>query len=183
MLVDPLVQSRTLMWFRVRGQASGHSAPAPPEPASEPAEQPSHVAWHSGNTVGFPVRGTRPARDQEPHRRVPAQATDAPEVGRAGAARSEVPDERRKVREMCGWDLCGGRKVLEAVQREGPQRAISEGLSNPSLLGTGEHGAAIVAEERLRGLGASAPPPHLHLHGLDLEGPCPRRGRGLRSRC
>lgn len=93
MLVDPSVQSRTLMRLRLRGQASGHFAPAPPKPASEPAEQPSHLAWHSGNTAGFPVRGLD--RLEIRRRTVVCARRPIPEVGQASAARSEAPHERR----------------------------------------------------------------------------------------
>lgn len=93
MLVDPSVQSRTLMRLRLRGQASGHFAPAPPKPASEPAEQPSHLAWHSGNTAGFPVRGLD--RLEIRRRTVVCARRPIPEVGQASAARSEAPDKRR----------------------------------------------------------------------------------------
>jgi hypothetical protein len=119
------------------GQSSGHFSPASPEPAPKPAEQPSHPAWQSGNTAGFL---TRPTRDQQPRRRVPARATGAAELGQAGPICSEVPDEGREVREMCGWDLCGAREMLQAVHRKGPRRTLPEDLSDPGLLGAGEHG-------------------------------------------
>jgi len=119
------------------GQSSGHFSPASREPAPKPAEQPSHPAWQSGNTAGFL---TRPTRDQQPRRRVPARATGAAELGQAGPICSEVPDEGREVREMCGWDLCGAREMLQAVHRKGPRRTLPEDLSDPGLLGAGEHG-------------------------------------------
>jgi len=96
--------------------------------------------------VAFLAGRTRPARDQQPRRRVPARATGAAEVGQAGPARSEVPNEGRQVREMRGWDLCGGRQMLEAVHRRHPRLVIPEDLSDPSLLGAREHGGAIVVE-------------------------------------
>lgn len=77
---------------------------------------------------------------------MPARLTDAAEVGLAGPARSEVPDEGGEVPEMCGWDLCGGRQMLQAVRRKSPRSVTPEDLSNPSLLGAGEHGGAMVAE-------------------------------------
>ena len=125
------------MRLRLGGQSSGHFPPASPEPAPQPAEQPSHPAWQSGNTAGFL---TRPTRDQQPRRRVPARATGAAELGQAGPICSEVPDEGREVREMCGWDLCGAREMLQAVHRKGPRRTLPEDLSDPGLLGAGEHG-------------------------------------------
>jgi hypothetical protein len=119
------------------GQSSGHFSPASHEPAPKPAEQPSHPARQSGNTAGFL---TRPTRDQQPRRRVPARATGAAELGQAGPICSEVPDEGREVREMCGWDLCGAREMLQAVHRKAPRRTLPEDLSDPGLLGSGEHG-------------------------------------------
>ncbi len=68
------------------------------------------------------------------------RATDAAEVGVAGPARSEIPDEGCKVREMSGRDLCGGCQMLEAICRKRPRRVIPEDLSDPNLLGAGEHG-------------------------------------------
>jgi hypothetical protein len=79
---------------------------------------------------------------------VGARATDAAELGLAGPTRSKVPDERREVREMGGWDLSGGRQMLQAVRRLGPRQVTPEDLSDPSLLSAGEHGAAIVVDPR-----------------------------------
>ena len=75
-----------------------------------------------------------------------AGATEAAELGLAGPARPEVPDEGREVAEMRGWDLGAGRQVLKAVRRKRPHRGTPEDLSDSSLLGAGEHGAAIVVE-------------------------------------
>ena len=36
--------------------------------------------------------------------------------------------------------------MLQAIRLEGPRRVIPEDVADPSLLGTGEHGAAMVAE-------------------------------------
>jgi hypothetical protein len=38
--------------------------------------------------------------------------------------------------------------MLQAVRLDGPRRVIRQGVSDSRLLGTGEHGGAIVAEER-----------------------------------
>jgi hypothetical protein len=80
-----------------------------------------------------------------------ARLTDAAEVGMAGPARSEVPDEGREVREMCGWDLCRGRQMLQAVRQKSPRSVTPEDLSDPSLLGAGEHGGVMVAEQHPAG--------------------------------
>jgi hypothetical protein len=63
-----------------------------------------------------------------------ARVTEAAEVGVAGAARSEVPDKGREVREMGGRDLCGGRQMLQTVRQNVPRRVTPEDLSDPSLL-------------------------------------------------
>jgi hypothetical protein len=47
---------------------------------------------------------------------------------------------------MSGRDLHGGGQVLEAIRLDGPRRVIGEDVADPGLLGTGEHGAAMVAE-------------------------------------
>jgi hypothetical protein len=75
---------------------------------------------------------------------VVARTTDAAELGLAGPARSEVPDEGREVGEMGLRDLGGSRQVLQAVRRQSPRHVTLEDLTDSSLLGTGEHGAAIV---------------------------------------
>ena len=75
-----------------------------------------------------------------------ARPADAAELGLAGPARSEVPDEGREIGEMGLRDLGGGRQMLEAVRSKGPRRAAPEKVLNASLLGAGEHGAAIVVD-------------------------------------
>jgi hypothetical protein len=77
---------------------------------------------------------------------VVAQATDAAELSLAGPARSKVPDEGGEVSEMGGRDLCADRQMLQAVRRTGPRQVAPEDLSDSSLLGAGEHDAAIVVE-------------------------------------
>ena len=48
--------------------------------------------------------------------------------------------------------------MLQAERRDGPRRVIREDVADPSLLGTGEHGAAIVAEQhRVGQLGLRLP--------------------------
>jgi hypothetical protein len=49
---------------------------------------------------------------------------------------------------MAGRDLHGGGQMLEAIRLDGPRRVIRQDVSDPGLLGTGEHGGGIVAEER-----------------------------------
>jgi len=77
---------------------------------------------------------------------VPARTTGAAVLSLAGPVLPESADEGREIREMGGWDLGGGGQVLEAIRLDGPRQVIPEDLSDASLLGTGEHGAAMVAE-------------------------------------
>jgi hypothetical protein len=77
---------------------------------------------------------------------VVARPADAAELGLAGPARSEVPDEGREIGEMGLRDLGGSRKMLQAVRRKSPRWLTPEDLSDSSLLGAGEHGAAIVVD-------------------------------------
>ena len=58
----------------------------------------------------------------------------------------QAPNECRQVCQMARRDPHGGGQVLEAIGLDGPRRVINEDLSDPGLLGTGEHGAAMVAE-------------------------------------
>jgi hypothetical protein len=96
------------MRLRLGGQASGHFPTARLEPAPDPAKQPSHPAWHSRNLAGFLAGRTRPGRDQQPRRRVPARTTGAAILSLTGSAVSEPPDEGREIREMRDGDVCGG---------------------------------------------------------------------------
>jgi len=48
--------------------------------------------------------------------------------------------------------------MLETIRLEGPRRIIAEDLSHPTLLGTGEHGAAMVAERAGEGQRANSCP-------------------------
>jgi hypothetical protein len=48
---------------------------------------------------------------------------------------------------MGDGDLCGGGQMLQAIRLDDPRQVIPEDLSDPGLLGTGEHGAAMVAEQ------------------------------------
>jgi hypothetical protein len=77
---------------------------------------------------------------------VVARTTDAAELGLAGPARPEVPDEGGEVGEMGGRDLGGSRQMLQAVRRQSPRHVALKDLTDSSLLGTGEHGAAIVVD-------------------------------------
>jgi hypothetical protein len=76
-----------------------------------------------------------------------SRPADAAELGLAGPARSKVPDEGREVGEMSGRNLGGSRQMFQAVRRQNPRRVTPEDLSDSSLLGAGEHGAGIVAEQ------------------------------------
>jgi hypothetical protein len=77
---------------------------------------------------------------------VVTRVTDAAELRLAGPARSEVPDEGREAGEMGGRNLGGSRQTLQAVRRKSPRHVTLEDLTDSSLLGTGEHGAAIVVD-------------------------------------
>jgi len=79
---------------------------------------------------------------------MPVRVTDAAVAGLATPVRPETPDKGREVRQMCGWDLGGDRQMLQTVRRKSPRHVLAENLSDPSLLGAGEHGAAIVVEAR-----------------------------------
>lgn len=100
---------------------------------------------------------------------MPTGTTGAPVLGPAGPGRPEIPDEGRKIREMGDRDLYGGGQVLEAICLNDPRRMIGEDLANPSLLGAGEHGAAMVAER----VGVGQPPPSSL---PSLWGTCTRSG-------
>jgi hypothetical protein len=67
-------------------------------------------------------------------------------LGLTGPVLPKSPDEGREICEMGGGDLCGDGQMLQAIRLDGPRRVIGEDLSDLSLLGTGEHGAAMVAE-------------------------------------
>ncbi len=82
---------------------------------------------------------------------MPGGVTDAAILGLAGPVLPEGPDEGRQVCKMAKRDLDSDREVLKAVRLDGPRRVTSEDLSDPSLLGTGEHGGATVAEGRCVG--------------------------------
>jgi len=139
------------MRFRVGGQPADHISPAPPEPAPKPADQPSHSAWHSRDTAGFLVGRTRPGRDQQPRRRVPARTTGAAVLSLAGPGHPEIPDEGREIREVGDGDICGGREMLQAERLDGPRQVIPEDLSDPSFLGAGEHGGRYRSRSAPRG--------------------------------
>ena len=79
---------------------------------------------------------------------MPARTAGAPVLSLAGPVLPEFPDEGREIREMGGWDLGGGGQMLQAICLDGPRRVIDEDVADPGLLGAGEHGGGIVAEER-----------------------------------
>ena len=49
---------------------------------------------------------------------------------------------------MAGRDPRGGGQTLQAIRLDHPRCVVGEDLSDPSLLGTGEHGTAIPADRR-----------------------------------
>jgi hypothetical protein len=76
-------------------------------------------------------------------------------------------------------DLGGSRQMLQAVRGKSPRHVTIEDLTDTSLLGTGEHGTAIVVDPPYVGqwprmLGLRLPPPlalpvvrHLHFEPLE----------------
>jgi hypothetical protein len=72
--------------------------------------------------------------------------TDAAVTGLAGAVLSRAPNEHRQVCQMSGPDLHGGGQMFRAIRLDDPRRVVGEDDSDPSLLSTGEHGVAIVAD-------------------------------------
>ena len=65
-----------------------------------------------------------------------------------------------------------GRQMLQAVRRKSPRSVTPEDLSDPSLLGAGEHGGAMVAEQHHAGQRPGAWPP-----ALEKEARFPFRGK------
>jgi hypothetical protein len=58
---------------------------------------------------------------------------------------------------MFARDLhCGG-QMFQAIRLDDPRRMVAENVADPGLLGTGEHGAAMVAERA--GVGQRGPYP------------------------
>jgi len=163
------------MLARLRGQLSGHVPPAPPEPAPKPAEQPSHLAWRSGNMAAPLARVRTPRRhrirrapDQQPHRHMPVRVTDAAVAGLASTVRSETSDKGREVGQMCGWDVCGG-------PPDAPDNTLGESPSGDSRgslghepPGRGRAWRGYRSRPAPRGPVASA---HLQTLGLRLSGP------------
>ena len=82
---------------------------------------------------------------------MPAGVTDAAVTCLAGAVRPEVPDESCEIRQMCDGDLRAGRQVRQAICRRRPRRITPENLSDPGLLGAGEHGAGYRSRLRMSG--------------------------------
>jgi hypothetical protein len=74
--------------------------------------------------------------------------TDAAVPGLAGPVDPEIPDEGGEVRQMREWDLCADGQMLQAICRKRPRQVMPEDVSDPGLLGAGEHAAPIVAEGR-----------------------------------
>jgi hypothetical protein len=92
---------------------------------------------------------------------MPVGITEAAEASLAVAPLVLGSDEDGEICHMPGRDLGRGREMLEAVGLDDPGRAAPEDSSGSTFLGTGEHGAAIVAERS--GLGQQAESMPLHL--------------------
>jgi len=52
---------------------------------------------------------------------------------------------------MSGRYLRGGGKMIQAIRLDGPRRVIPKDVSDPSLLGTGEHGGRYRSRTAPRG--------------------------------
>jgi hypothetical protein len=110
--------------------------------------------------------------------------TGATVAGLASAVLPEAPNERRQVCQMFARNLhCGG-QMFQAIRLDDPRRTVAENVADPSLLGTGEHGAAMVAERAgvgqrgavtiLVGCGSTERPP-LYTPA-ELRATCERQG-------
>ena len=56
-------------------------------------------------------------------------------------------------------DLYGRGQMFEAIRLDGPRRVTSEDVADPGLLGTGEHGTAMVSERAEGGQRGGLTPP------------------------
>jgi len=77
---------------------------------------------------------------------MPVGITEASEASLAVAPLMQGSDEDREIWQVPGRDLGSGRQMIEAVGLDRPGRAAPEDLSDTSLLGAGEHGAAILVD-------------------------------------
>jgi hypothetical protein len=64
----------------------------------------------------------------------------------ASPVRPETLDEGRGAGQMDGWDLDGGRQMLQTIRQESPRCAAPGNFSDTSLLGAGKHGGVIVVD-------------------------------------
>jgi hypothetical protein len=84
--------------------------------------------------------------DQHLVRVVRVSVTEATVASLAGAVLPQAPNECRQVCQMARRHLPGGSQMFQAIRLDDPQRVVGEDLSDPSLLGTREHDATMVAE-------------------------------------
>jgi hypothetical protein len=113
------------------------------------AALPGPLAWRGVSGRVPPDARPRSARrsppDQDSRRLVPLGITDPAVLRLATPMRSEAPDVGGKISEMRPRDLGAGGQMLQAISLNHPRRVICQNVSDPSLLGTGEHGATRLA--------------------------------------
>jgi hypothetical protein len=87
---------------------------------------------------------------------VPLGVTNPAVLRLATAMRAEAPHVGGEISEMRTRDLGAGGQMLQAICLNHPRRVICENVPDPSLLGTGEHGATRLAERTGMGQRRSA---------------------------
>ncbi len=105
---------------------------------------------------------------------MPVGITNATDLPLALAPLMQAAHEGGEVGPMPQRGRRGDRQMLEAERLDGPGRVIRQDVTDPSLLGTREHGAAIVAERARLGQGGAR-----LRDGGDVPGWTRMRRRGL----
>ncbi len=82
---------------------------------------------------------------------MPVGITKAPDLPLARAPLMQAPHEGGQVGRVCARDLRGAREVLKAERLDGPRRVVRQDVTDPSLLGTGEHAAGYRSRTRRGG--------------------------------
>jgi len=151
------------------------NGPLPARPARTSAEA-SGAAVSSGGALmkhgGLLAGRNRPARDQQPRRRVPVHVTEAAVTGLARPGRSETSCSTCSPasRNCCGGGLARGLKVSGAVGGPPPRAKAGRGGRSslpraPSGLFYPEYGSAIASFESV----SSARPSTLRLVGAAVS--------------
>jgi hypothetical protein len=78
---------------------------------------------------------------------MPVSITEASEASLAVAPLMQGSDEDCEIWQVPGRDLGSRRQMLQAVGVGGSGRTVPEDRLDPSFLGAGEHGGAIVADQ------------------------------------